>query len=159
MGLSEGFEVAKEMTVPVTDDQVATLRAHLAGDFDEHDRLHAQLDPVAASTGYSALISAAFVEAVERRFTKSSPASDVIEFVGGLRERSDRLAEEIDPRIAERMIRAVYTDEEIDDIDDRASFSTQFLLLTGLIVDEGLDDAGLDKILADARKLADQWVD
>jgi hypothetical protein len=95
---------------------------------------------------------------VERRFTRSSPDADVIDFVGSLRARSERLAEDIDPRIAERLIRAVYTDEEVDDIDDRTSLSTQFRLMAGLIVDEGLDDTGLDRILAEARKLADQWI-
>jgi hypothetical protein len=146
------------MTMAVADDQVATLRAYLSGDFDEHDRLHAQLDPVAAQTGYSALVSAAFVEAVERRFVQNSATADVVEFVSSVRARSPKLAEDIDPRTAERMILAVYTDEEIDDIDGSTRLGTQFLLLTGLIVDEQLDDAGLDNALAAARKLADQWI-
>jgi hypothetical protein len=52
----------------VTDDQVAVLRAHLAGDYDEHRRLLAGLDSRGALGGYTALVTAAFVEAVDRRF-------------------------------------------------------------------------------------------
>lgn len=142
----------------VTDDQAATLRAYLAGNFQEHDRLHGQLDPVAARTGYSALISAGFVLAVERRFAKNSADTDVVKYVGDLRARSERLGEDIDPDAAERLIRAVYTDEQIDDLDSEIRLGTQFLLLTALIVDEELDDAGLDKFIAQARALAVEWI-
>jgi hypothetical protein len=142
----------------VTADQVATLRAYLSGDFDEHDRLHAQLDPVAARTGYSALVSAGFVLAVERRFDRDTPDTEVSAFVERLRGRSAELAEGVDPRAAERLIRAVYTDEQIDDLDSETRLATQFLLMTALIVDERLDQAGLDKFLTEARELADEWI-
>lgn len=142
----------------ITAEEVATLRAYLKSDFAEHDRLHAQLDPVAAQTGYSALISAAFVEAVERRFAPSGSASEVIEFVAEVRSRSEGLSEDIDQRVAECLILAVYTEEEIDDIDGKKRLATQFLLLTALILDEQLDDAGLDDFLDKARALAEQWI-
>jgi hypothetical protein len=142
----------------VTEDQAATLRAYLAGDLDQHDRLHAQLDPVAARTGYSALISAAFVLAVERRFAKDSTKVDVVEFVGKVRARSEGLGEDIDPRVAERLILAVYTDEEINDLDGSTRLGTQFLLLAALIIDEQLDDVSLDEFLTQARALADEWI-
>jgi hypothetical protein len=142
----------------VTGDQVATLRAYLSGDFDEHDRLHARLDPVAARTGYSALISAGFVLAVERRFDRDTPDAGVIAFVDRLRARSTEIAASIDPRVAERLIRAVYTDEQIDDLDSEMRLTTQFLLMTALIVEDRLDQSGLEKFLAEARELADEWI-
>jgi len=141
----------------VTDAQLAALRAQLAGNLEEHKRLFAQLDPIAARTGYRALVTAAFCKAVEQRFATDSSADDVIEFVGDVRYRTDRTADEIDPRTAERLILAVYTDEPIGDLDPKASFGTQILLLAALTADAQLDDAGLDEFLADARKLADQW--
>lgn len=144
--------------MPVTDDQAATLRAYLSGNFDEHDRLHRQLDPVAARSGYNALISAAFCEAVERRFANDGTPADVVEFVGNVRARSEQLSQEIDPRTAERLILAVYTDEEIDDIDGNTRLGTQFLLLAALVVEENLDDKGVDKVVASARTLADEWI-
>jgi hypothetical protein len=142
----------------VTDDQVRTLRAYLTGNFEEYDRLHAKLDRVAARTGYSALISAAFVLAAERRFAESGTAADVAKFVGGLRARSEGLAEDIDQRVAERLILAVYTDEEIDDLDSGTRLGTQFLLLVALVLDEKFDDVELDAFLAEARALADEWI-
>jgi len=146
------------LLMAVPDGQVSALRAYLAGDFDGYKQLHGELDPVAARTGYSALISAAFCEAVERRFGTISPPTDVIKFVGDVRARSDRLGEEIDPRAAERMIRAVYTDEEIRDIDPGLRLATQVVILAALIADEQLDAIGLDEFLAGARELADLWI-
>ena len=142
----------------VTNDQAATLRAYLSGNFEEHDRLHGQLDPVAARTGYSALISAGFVLAVERRFAKNGTDADVVKFVGNLRARSESLGKDIDPLVAERLIRAVYTDEQIEDLDSETRLTTQFLLLTALVVDEGLDSIALDKFISQARGLADEWI-
>ncbi|GLY87735.1 hypothetical protein [Actinoallomurus iriomotensis] len=141
----------------VTADQVATLRAFLARDFDRYERLHAQLDPVAAKTGYTALIAAAFIEAVDRRFHQDSTDSDVVEFVGAVRAQFDRDGDEIDPIVAERMIRAVYTDEDIDDIDTETLVGNQVVLLSALIAEENLDDSELDAFLAKAGELADQW--
>jgi hypothetical protein len=60
------------MTMPVTDEQEATLHAQLAGNFDEYVRLLDSLDPVAARTGYSALVSAAFSLAADERFPEAS---------------------------------------------------------------------------------------
>ena len=144
--------------MPVTADQVATLRAYLAGDFDSHQRLFGQLDRTAAQTGYMALLTAAFFEAVDRRFAKNGTTADVIEFVADVRARHLKDADEIDQRAAERLILAIFTDEEIDDIDSETKVSTQIILLFALIADEGFDGAGLDEFLAEARKLADEWI-
>lgn len=141
----------------VTTEQVATLRAFLVRDFEQYERLHEQLDPVAARTGYTALIAAAFVEAVDRRFGSNSADADVVEFVGEARARFDPDGDAIDPRAAERMIRAVYTDEEIGDLDTETVVGNQVILLTALIADEGFDNTELDDLLAKARELADQW--
>jgi hypothetical protein len=144
--------------MPVTDEQVATLRAYLAGDFDTHKRLFGQLDGASARVGYPALVTAAFCEAVERRFAKSGTTSDVIEFVGEVRSRHLKNADEIESRVAERIILAIFTDEEVGDLDAEIKFHTQFILLLPLIDDEQFDDAGLDMFMGEARKLANQWI-
>lgn len=140
----------------VTADQVATLRAYLKGDFGEYERLVDQLDSEAAQQGYSALLAAAFFKAIDRRFAKDGTEADVVEFVATVRARSDRLSDSIDPRTAERLIRAVYTDENIDDLDGEAAISTQFILLGALVVEEQLDEVEIDRLLAEARALADR---
>jgi hypothetical protein len=143
--------------MPVTADQVATLRAYLAGDFDRHKRLFGQLDRAAAQTGYMALLTAAFFEAVDRRFAENGTTADVIDFVANVRARHLRDADEIDQRAAERLILAIFTDEEIDDLDAEIKVNTQIILLFALIAEERFDDSALDEFLAEARKLADDW--
>ena len=143
--------------MPVTEEQEATLHAQLARKFDEYERLLNSMDPVAARTGYRTLVSAAFFLAAEERFPEGSPRADIIEYVADVRARSERTAE-IDPVIAERVLLAVGTDEEIDDIDARASFQVQGFLLAALIADASLDEQELDAFMDRARRLADRWL-
>lgn len=109
-----------------------------------------------ARSGYTALVAGAFCEAAERRFGTDFQLADVITFVGDVRARSERLARELDPDVAERVIRAALGDGSVRDLSDAALGGAQLVLLAGLIADEQLDDAGLDAFLVDARKLADQ---
>ncbi len=142
----------------VTNDQVATLRSYLAGNFGGYGQRRSQIDRSPDRAGYVALVSAAFCEAVERRFSAQDPPERVIEFVADVRAQFDRDGHQIDPRAAERMIRAVYTDEPIGDLDSATKGRTQIILLAALINSEQLDEAGLDAFLADASKLAGQWL-
>lgn len=142
----------------VTDDQIATLRAYLTGDFATHRMLRDQLDREAAATGYAALISAAFCVAVLRRFGKDQSPGAVIEFVGTVRSVSEDLSDRIDPRAAERMIQSVFSLEKVADVSQETRFRLQFMLVAALVVDEHLDDAGLDEFMTEARKLADSWL-
>lgn len=54
------------------------------------------------------------------------------------------------------MSRLVAVRTHIDDLDGEAAMGTQFRLLAALVVDEQLDDAELDRFLAEACTLADQ---
>jgi hypothetical protein len=76
--------------VRVTSDQVAALRSYLSGDFAGHDERRAQIGRSPDRTGYMALVSAAFCEAVERRFSVQDPAGRVTGFVTDVRARFDR---------------------------------------------------------------------
>lgn len=142
----------------VTDKQVAALRGQLAGPSGKRRRRVHRVDPGAEGKVYPALIAAAFAQAVERRFADASDPG-IILFVGELRAGDSKLATRLDPRIAERLIRAALSDEEIADIGTDVSFPLQLTLLRGMIADERLDDQGLDRVMAEARKLADEWLD
>jgi predicted nucleic acid-binding protein len=144
------------MVMPVTDDQAAALRALLRDDMDSYRRLFDALHRAEARKGYTALVTGAFIEAVERRFGAAYQPADIVTFVASIRARSDRLAAELDPEVAERVIRVVLEDAPVDDLSRNAVTGAQMLLLGGLIADAHLDDAGLDEFLAAARKLADQ---
>lgn len=138
----------------VNTDAIDTMRAYLKGDADGYSQMVDRLNPT-AKKAHGHLIGASFYIAAKRRFAANPSNSEIVKFVGNLRARSDRLAKDIDPRQAERLIRAsTFTDEDIDDIDN-ALYS---LLLAGLIADEQLTESDLDLFLEDARKLADEWL-
>jgi hypothetical protein len=142
--------------MPVTDDQVATLRALLANDRDRYQQLFAGLDRAEAGKGYSALVTASFGLAATRRFGSSYTQADIVTFVGNVRAKSAGVSEDLDPEAAERVINAALGNASTQGISREKKVMAQILLLAGFIVDEHLDDAGLDAFLADARKLADQ---
>lgn len=139
------------MSITVTDEHVAALRAHLEGRAEEQRRLLDELGSEQARIGYRALVSAAFHLVVRRRFADWARAADVIEFVGEVRAGTV-VAPDIDPRTAERMILAVGEGEEIDDVAAGTLFEHQLVLLKALVEDD------LDGLLANARELADQWL-
>lgn len=140
----------------VTDDQVAALRAQLRGDRSEHERLFSMLSKSDADA-YPALIAAAFIVAAERRFQSDSTAADVIQFVADVRGQTPSAAEGIDPKIGERLVLSVVADEDIDDIDGDTAILTELFLLAGMVASEGLQVAELDRLLEEAREVADEW--
>jgi hypothetical protein len=136
--------------MPVTDDEVAALRAHLQGNQALQQELYKRVTPV-----YSTLVAAAFLEAVSRRFGGHDSAAEVVEYVADVRARSPRLGEQIDPSAAERLIRHVLTDADVSDIGSRVRGQI-FIVFTGALVsDAEYDDEQLDAFLAEARKAAD----
>lgn len=76
-------------------------------------------------------------------------------FVSDVRSRTNGAAEEIDPLVAERLIRTVYSDESIEDVDAGVVVPTAMLLLAALIADEQFNDGELDDFMAEAVKSAD----
>lgn len=140
----------------VTADQVSALRTVLVGDLDTHHQIYDRLNPNARN-GYLALVTAAFFTAAERRF-KDGNRAEVAEFVGRVRGKSDRMADSVDPHIAERLLLAVSTGADIDAIDAETRGGHFILLLTALVVESDLSGAELDAFLDDARNLADEWL-
>jgi hypothetical protein len=130
----------------------------LTGNRAEHARLVSTLDRQSDSLGYSALLNAAFIRAVSRRFGKQIDEAAIIDFVADARSRSDEIAQAIDPRVGERLIRKVTSGESTDDINASASSTVKLLLLAALVADEHLEADALDEFLASARKLADYLI-
>jgi hypothetical protein len=151
--------------VSVTTEQVAALRAQLAGDMEEHNRLLKQLRERDDGIGYHMLLTAAFYGAARRRFGRDWKAADVILFVAGVRARAETIAGALEPRIAERVlssvlssndIAAALTDTEIDDLNTGQVTDAETHLLMAMIADERLRRSTLDKFLAEARTRADR---
>jgi hypothetical protein len=142
--------------MPVTDAQVATLRALLQDDTARYRQLYDAMDRTQDREGYPALVTAAFAEAVVRRFGKSYRRPDIVQFVSDVRSRSENLARSLDPDVAERVILTVLGDGTAHGIPREAVTRAKLVLLAGLVAEAQLDNEGLDGLLSEARKLADQ---
>ncbi|MEV0662977.1 hypothetical protein ACIBI3_25235 [Actinomadura luteofluorescens] len=145
--------------MPVLAEQLATLRAQLAGQVDEHRRLLHRLDPEQAKLGYAALVAAAFVVAVERRFRQGKHAANdaqVIDFVASVREKDDDSAEIVNPKVAESMILTLLGRGSVDTIGENTMFEHQIMLLAALIGQAQFDESELDAFMAEAASLANQ---
>src|ERR1700730_3326172 len=139
------------ITMSVTDDQVAALRAQLTGDYDEHRRLLADLNQRGALSGYTALVTAAFIEAVDRRFGPvHRDDAAVIEFIGDVRSRFPGADDEIDPAAAARVVATALGRGSISDLDGPTIRRTETLLLPLIVADEQLTGEELDRFLASA---------
>lgn len=139
-----------------TDDQVAALRAQLAGDYDVHRRLLADLNSRGALAGYTALVTAAFIEAVDRRFGPGRrDDAAVTAFISDVRSRFPGADGEIDQSAAERIVRKALGRGSVSDIDGPAIRRTEMLLLPVMVADEHYSDEELDRFLASVRKLLD----
>lgn len=146
----------------ITDEQVAVLRAQLAGNRAEHLRLMEQLDSNEANVYYTALVAAAFIQAAERYFIQDGNVADdskVIDFVARVRERSDESSDVINPHIAESMIFDLLGKGTMVDADPDTKFGHQIVLLAALVGEEQFTAAGLDSFLLQARSLADELIE
>lgn len=147
----------------ITDEQVATLRAQLAGQTDEYVRRLDALETEEAQAGYSTLVIAAFFEAVDRRFITNNKAADnseIIDFIAAKREINPIAAEQLDPGIAEQvLLHALGKGTISTEIDGDTLMGTQVLLLAALIGEAELSEAELEAFLAKARSEADEHID
>jgi hypothetical protein len=148
--------------MPVTDEQVATLRAQLEGNIAEHRRLLSQLDPEEANVGYSALVTAAFIEAAEQRFIRDGTVADkseVIDFVALAREGDDKAPDVINPEIAESMILHLLGKGTMVDADAETRLGHQIVLLATLVSEREFTEKELDTFLLGARSLANDLIE
>lgn len=138
---------------------MATIRAFLIGDADEGARLATRFAEKGEVKGYSELVYAAFAIAARRRFSPTWTVAQIVRFVTDTRMTLLQDGLDIDPCTAETLIRRVLGDGIDVRLEEEASARAQIFLLLTLIDDEGLDDAGIDAFLVQARSLADQLVD
>lgn len=139
--------------MPITDLQVATLRALLNHEFAKHEELVTELGGDGVRGGYYPLVTAAFGLAVQDRFTdEDAPAaSEWLQGVGAMIDTSSA----IDPVIAQNLI-----DWILGNARNEMGFAEQFPQLTmllGLLVRERqFADEELDAFLQRAREYADR---
>jgi hypothetical protein len=81
--------------------------------------------------------------------------AEAIEFVSGIRARSEEVRDALDPNTAERVLLAAVGDEDINDIDARDFRTAEMFLLAGIVSDLDFDDGALDEFMIKARASAD----
>lgn len=119
-------------------------------------RLLVGLDSRGALAGYTALVTAAFIEAVDRRFGPGHwDDAAVTAFISHVRSRFPGAEAEIDQAAAERVVRKALGRGSISNIDGPTIRPTEMLLLPVMVTDEQCSEEELDQFLADARKLLD----
>lgn len=133
--------------------QAAALRALLTGDFKQHELLTRELDDD-GMRDYVALVSAAFLKMVDRRFGGENIPAAVIDYVGQVRALNDTAAGTIAPDVAERVILAALGHGALNGVSGSEARHVQNLLLPLMVRDEQLDGAGIEAFLKSARQLA-----
>jgi hypothetical protein len=145
--------------MPVTDEEVAALRAHLQGKQTLQRELYEKITTPAAKARYSALLAMAFFEAVNRRFGGRDSAAEVIEYVADVRARAPEIGHKLDPSASERVIRRALGDADVSDVDARMRGRIFIFFLVALVSDAEYDDVQLEEFLGEARKLADDGLE
>ena len=145
--------------MPVTDEMVAAMRAYLMRDYEQFRRRNSAFDGSRTQRrAFLALLTAAFVKGVQRRFPESPARDEIIDFVAELRARGDELRE-LEPNATERMIELVFDDSvEVGDIDGKQSIGIRLSVLAQIFYDEDPDSAELEDFLDRSRAFADEML-
>jgi hypothetical protein len=146
----------------ITDEYVAALRAFLTGD-GTYERLSEYLqarDGQLSGDHFSALTGMALCTAARRRFPAGYTNADVIRLVGQVRGRAGDPSDNVDPLVAEAVLRGALGDAAAAENLDQAAMAMAIpaLLLILLEQNDVADDEGVDSFLADIRPLADAWL-
>lgn len=136
----------------VSDVQSDALGALLRSDRTEFVRLSAVLAGDEDEwQGYGVLVAATFFVAARMRFPKPPEAAERASFIAAARARSTAAAQQIDPGVAEDLIRAVHGDARLDDHDPGAVFDAQSGLLMSLVKEAALNSPAITALIEDGR--------
>lgn len=143
----------------VSDQQMAAVRALIVGD--EHDFV--PLTAGLADTDmhpYQLLLDAALALAAARRFGSGFTEGELIRYVARVRAGTAERAEDtdLDPLATEATLRRALGQPAPHIEDPWTRLRSVVALLTVLVSDLALDQAGMDGLLAEARALADRWL-
>jgi hypothetical protein len=139
----------------VTDEQMAALRALLALDSPEAERLTGRLIDNENLDGYGELVYAAFVTAARRRFSPVWSLPELIRFVAAVRVDLARDEVDIDSRTAEFVLRRALDEKVAAEPNQEAIARAQFFLLQEMVLEARFGDVELDEFLKSAREAAD----
>ncbi|MEU8799789.1 hypothetical protein [Spirillospora sp. NPDC048819] len=138
---------------------MAALRTILAEGPEEWIEQYGEKIGSEVNTGYSLLVYYALGEALRRKFSPTYTTPQVIRFVADLRLDLEEYAHELDPRVAEGLIRYSLGDEAFSGrppfgVDEVTMARAQILLLLILVLEEDFDEAELEKFIQNSAALA-----
>ncbi|TDC55313.1 hypothetical protein E1281_13075 [Actinomadura sp. KC345] len=115
-------------------------------------------------SGFSLLTYYALTKAVRIKFSPTYTFPQVIRYVADLRLNLGEGAAELDPRVAEGLIRYTLGDDTYNgrppfDADQVTLVRTEFHLLLALILEADLDEAELKNFIEDSATLAREWLE
>ena len=143
----------------VSDLEVAMLRAHIAGDDEEAQRAFGQqVTAPGDMSGLAWLVHAAFIIAARREFAPTWNRAKVIRYVGQVRALLSERPGLLDPRVAEDELASALGGQAPASHQIGAVATARLFLLDALAASLDLDDEGIDALLAEARKAADQML-
>lgn len=113
------------------------------------------------AAGYNLLLFGAFEVAVRRKFAPTYTVGQIVRFVADLRMRLGEDADEVNPIIAEDMIRrAVDAPPLKADVPDdlTATLNAQVCILLYLVGKADFDRVGLEQFIDEATTYTEQWL-
>ena len=137
-------------------DYYDLVRQLVEGDHEAYARRCSELDQKGWE-GLGLVVGAAFYQAVEQRFGDSLDPSEVIRFVADFRADITDTGFEVDPRIAENLIRAAITGdtEQVRDLDPSVVVEAEMLMLWKFL--GHLSGAELTLFFEEADSLVVEW--
>lgn len=136
-----------------TTDPFDALDAFLRQDFGTYDQIVDQISGQELAIAFAIVFFLVFDERFEDK-----AVTDVVRFVAEARARFDETGDDIDPQVAERLVRAAAFDEQhlVTNIDKRTVGKVQPALLAAAVEMDQWDDDKLRSVLNAARQMAAQ---
>ncbi|MGH3727917.1 MAG: hypothetical protein ACRDTU_04090 [Micromonosporaceae bacterium] len=140
-------------------DEFSTLvRSLLVDEFTDFDKHFQQLEARRSQDGFGEFLGSCFFLAVRRRFAPGQPLVDIIRLVANARVVYDLSGSDLDPAIAERLIRtALGAEDRLADANPHTIQKVQITLVHKLLTDEQLYEDEIEDFLNEAEALAVRW--
>ncbi|TDD40249.1 hypothetical protein E1287_01685, partial [Actinomadura sp. KC06] len=148
--------------VEVHDEHVAALRSLLRFDL-AAAKMYESVTEDTAAIGHTLMVYSAFAVAVHRKFAPKYSVAQILRYVADLRISLGDDASQVNPRVAECMIRAALGDETLNDhepygADMRAMMDVEMTVLLDLTDKARFDETGLDEFLRASADHAKRWL-
>jgi hypothetical protein len=135
------------------------LRAHIVGEDQEAQQAFSQQAAAPGDmSGLAWLVHAAFVIAARRKFAPTWNRAKVIRYVSQVRALLSERPGLLDPRVAEDELASALGGHAPASHEIGALATARLLLLDALVASLDLDDEGINALLGEARKSADQML-